>query len=178
MLTITLPTREYFNDYTNEFWSVPEVTLQLEHSLISLSRWESTWKKPFLNKEKKTPEEFQDYVRCMTTNRVEPNVYRRLTPADYAKIQAYIDDPMTATTFHSMRDDPRNKEVVTSELIYYWMDSAQIDWAAEKWHLNRLLTLIRVHSVKNSNDKMSKSESAKYQQSLNQARRAKHKKHR
>lgn len=176
MLTITIPAREFYNDFTNEFWSVPEVTLNLEHSLISVSRWESKWKKPFLNKEQKTPEEFRDYVRCMTTNRVDDKVYRRLMPDDYAKIQAYIDDPMTATTFLSLQKEKPSREVITSELIYYWMDTAQIDYSAEKWHLNRLLTLIRIHSAKGNNDKMSKTESAKYQHSLNQARRAKHKK--
>lgn len=176
MLTIILPEREYFNDITNEFWSVPTVTLQLEHSLISLSKWESKWKKPFMSKEQKTQEEFADYVRCMTINHVPSNVYRRLTAKDYAKIQAYIDDPMSATTFHSCRKEQPSRDTITSELIYYWMDTAQIDWSAEKWHLNRLLTLIRIHSVKNDNGKMSKAESAKYQQSLNQARRAKSKK--
>lgn len=176
MLTLVLPSREYFNELTNEFWSVPETTLQLEHSLISVSKWEAKWKKPFLSKEQKTPEEFTDYVRCMTTNHVNPNVYRRLMPSDYAKIQAYIDDPMTATTFQNLRDDRPSRETITSELIYYWMDSAQINYAAEKWHLNRLMTLIRIHSAKSDNGKMSKAESAKYQHSINQARRAKHKK--
>lgn len=179
MLILTLPEREMYDERQNLFYTLPKVTLQLEHSLIAISKWESKWKKPFINPKPKQVEEFRDYVRCMTINKVDPDVYVRLTQADFRLIQAYIDDPMTATTILDLKKDKGKSKVVTSELIYYWMDAAQIPWEAEKWHFNRLMTLIRVHSVEsNSNNKMPKAEAAKYQHSMNMARRAKHaKKH-
>lgn len=174
MLRITVPAMEYFDEQKSEFVYRKEQTLQLEHSLVSLSKWESKWKKPFLGKEEKTPEETLDYVRCMTiTQNVNPEVYTRLTNANIREINEYIGDPMTATTFHDRGSRP-NREIITSELIYYWMIVNNIPPEYQKWHLNRLLTLIRVCTIKNSPPKKrSTKEIMRENAALNAARRAK-----
>ena len=174
MLTLTIPTREYWDEEREEFISSQEKTIQLEHSLVSLSKWEAKWHKPFLSKEPKTKEEFEDYVRFMTiTQNVKPELYRSLTAEHYKKINAYIDDPMTATWFSKERGRT-SREQVTSELIYYWMIALNIPFECQKWHLNRLLTLIKVCNVKQQPDKkMSKREILANNAALNAARRAK-----
>ena len=173
MLKITIPAVEGFDERTQEFVSLSkEQTLQLEHSLVSLSKWESKWCKPFLKKEDKTIEETIDYIKCMTiTQNVDPNVYNFLTNSNIKEIDDYIDAPMTATTFH--RDSQKsNNEIITSELIYYWMISLNIPMECQKWHLNRLLTLIRVCNIKNTPPKkMSRSEIMSRNAALNAARR-------
>lgn len=143
---------DLYDESRNEFVSCPECKLYLEHSLVSISKWEAKWHKPFLNS-KKTDHELLDYIKCMTTNtnKVDDLVYSCLTNRNIEDISKYIDDPMTATTF-SKRDNNRpNSEIVTSELIYYWMIAYNIPFECQKWHINRLMTLIRVCSVKNSN---------------------------
>lgn len=176
MLQITVKGAELFDERTNRFISVKGATLQLEHSLVSLSKWESKWKVHYLNNDKLTPEMSIDYVRCMTTTQhVDPRIYEYLTEEDLKRIRDYIDDPMTATTFKNKGRTP-NRQVVTAEIIYYWMVSLQIPFdPCQKWHLNRLLTLIRVCDEKNSpKKKMSKREAMNQQKSLNAARRAKY----
>lgn len=124
---------------------------------------------------KLTGDEFMDYVRCMTVNKnVDPNIYYKLTVADYKKIDEYIHDPMTATTFHSQRSSKAQKQTITSELVYYWMVTAQIPFEAERWHFNRLMTLIHVYEVKNDTSKMSKKDMYKSNKAINEARKAKH----
>lgn len=151
MLKITIPAQEYWDSKNRMFVSVEEQTLELEHSLVSLSKWESKWCKPFLTKAEKTEEETQDYIRCMTlTRNVDPDIYRFLTEDNYKQIRDYIDAPMTATTFAPERGSAGKQEIITSELIYYWMFSSGIPLEWEKRHLNRLITLIRVFSVKNA----------------------------
>ena len=151
MLIITIPDTDYFNESTSEFCKVKGTSLQLEHSLVSLSKWESKWCKPFLAKEYKTDEETRDYIRCMTINtQPSTDVYRALTNTQIKEIAAYIDAPMTATTFSKTQLAGSNREIITSELIYYWLIAQQIPFECQKWHLNRLLTLIRVCSIKNS----------------------------
>lgn len=173
MLTITIPATEMFNEKTQEFLVLKEQTLQLEHSLVSLSKWESKWCKAFLSKEEKTTEETLDYIKCMTiTQNVDPNTYLRLTRSNIEEINKYIEAPMTATTFYGDTQKGRNKETITSELIYYWMISLNIPMECQKWHLNRLLTLIRVCNVKNSPPKkMSRREIMSRNAALNAARR-------
>ena len=154
-----------------------EQTIVIEHSLISISKWEQKWKKPFVSDREMTPEEFIDYVRCMTLNNVDDRVYDFL-PGDCIKeISDYIADPMTATTFSD--NTPRGpKEVITSEIIYYSMISFGIPVEFEKWHFNRLMALIRVFSIKEGGQKkMSRAEAAAYQRSINESR-IKGKKHR
>lgn len=174
MLKITIPAVELWDEARQEFISTKEQTLQLEHSLVSISKWESKWNKPFLSKAEKTYEETLDYIKCMTlTQNVDPEVYNFLTIANIDEINKYIEAPMTATTFPPDRQSKGNSEVVTSELIYYWMIALQIPFdKCEKWHLNRLLTLIRVCNIKNSPPKkMSKSEIMRRNAELNAARR-------
>ena len=153
MLTITVPiSPEGWDETKQEFVEPKTQILQLEHSLVSLSKWESKWKKAFCSNKEITNEEMLDYVKCMTlTKNVDPEVYNHLTKENVNEIRAYIDDPMTATTF--MKDGPgqKNRETITSELIYYWMIESNIPFdPCQKWHLNRLITLIRVCSVKNT----------------------------
>lgn len=174
MLIITIPAIEGFDDEKEEFVILAkEQTLQLEHSLVSLSKWESKWCKAFLSKEEKTLEETIDYIKCMTiTQNVNPDVYSRLSKENIQAINKYIEAPMTATTFYNDNQKGRSKETVTSELIYYWMISLNIPMECQKWHLNRLLTLIRVCNVKNSPPKkMSRREIMSRNAALNTARK-------
>ena len=177
MLEIKVKGAEFWNDEIEEFVIVEPCTLMLEHSLISLSKWESKWKKPFLNNDAKTVEETRDYVRCMTINKnVTDSTYLALTSYDLKKINEYIGDTMTATTFHTR--DGKSKggrgEIMTAEVIYFYMISFGIPFECEKWHLNRLLTLIKVCNIKNApKQKMSKAAAAKQQRALNAQRRAK-----
>lgn len=174
MLQITVPAGERFNEATNEFIVTKEETLTLEHSLLSLAKWESKWHKSYLSGKDIKPEEMLDYVRCMTINKVsDPEIYNLLSRENMAAIQAYIENPMTATTF-SNKKGRRDKSIITAEIIYYWMVSFGIPFECEKWHLNRLLTLIQVCSIKNEpSKKMSKRDIYKRNSALNAARRAK-----
>ena len=176
MFVITIPGREIWDEANERFIVTDACTLQLEHSLVSLSKWESKWCKAFLSEfVEKTDEEALDYIRCMTINRVNPEVYYALTPDDIKKISDYINAPMTATTFSDQqKKGPRNRDVVTSELIYYWMVALQIPFECQKWHLNRLLTLIQVCNIKNQPPKkMKRADILSRNASLNAARRAK-----
>jgi hypothetical protein len=173
MLTITIPATEEFNEATGEFVYTKEQVLQLEHSLVSISKWEAKWCKPFLDKRDKTVAETIDYVRCMTLNRsVSDEVYGCLTRDNITAINEYIGAPMTATYFYTNEKGKKNNEQVTSELIYYWMIALNIPFECQKWHLNRLLTLIRVCNLKNAPPKkMNKRDIMSRNAQLNAARR-------
>lgn len=180
MLQITVPAQEadeLWDERNNIFIPVPahkEQTLQLEHSLVSLSKWESIWCKPFFDKREKTYDEIIDYIKCMTLNKnVDASVYHRLTEDNVIQINKYIEAPMTATTFYDLSGGGTGrKETVTSELIYYWMIALNIPFECQKWHINRLLTLIRVCEIKNTPPKkMSKGEIMRRNASLNSIRR-------
>ena len=175
MLKIIIPEVELYDSEKNEFINIKRQELLLEHSLMSISKWESKWKKPFLVKEARTRDETIDYVRCMTINRdIDPVVYKGLTNEALAEINKYIEDPMTATWFSDKNKRPSNPngEVVTAELIYYWMVALNIPFECQKWHLNKLLTLIRVCDIKNSGGKkMSKMATSRQYRELNAARR-------
>lgn len=175
MLTITVPAGELFDEKTQTFIATKEQTLQLEHSLVALSKWESKWCVPFLTNDKKTMEQTIDYIKCMTiTQNVDPNVYLLLSRSNIEEINAYIDAPMTATTFRERNGNSGKKPIVTAELIYYWMISYNIPVKFEKWHIHRLLTLIRVCNEKNSPPKkMSKRDITSQYASLNAARKQK-----
>ena len=151
MLWLSIPPSEIWNEEKQEFiYSNKEHTLQLEHSLVSLSKWESKWCKAFFSKEPKTREETIDYVKCMTlTQNVKPEVYVCLSNENIAEINQYIEAPMTATYIHDDNPVGPNREKITAELIYYWMITFNIPFECQKWHLNRLMTLIRVCSIKN-----------------------------
>lgn len=175
MLTIAVPGGEKFIDATGEFINAKPQTLKLEHSLVSLAKWESKWCKPFLTSNK-TDAEIVDYVKCMTiTQNVNPNLYLFLSDDNLTAINEYINAPMTATTFSEDGNGKRNREIVTAELVYYWMIALGIPSEYDKWHLNRLLTLIRVCSVKNAPPiKRSEAEIAQDYAALNEARKKKY----
>lgn len=174
MLLITIPAAELWDEKNETFISVDAKTLQLEHSLVSLSKWESKWEKPFLSNKPKTAEETLDYVRCMTlTQNVKPEVYIRFSDQNILAINQYIDAPMTAT--HFGKDDRAHGnggEQITAELIYYWMVALNIPFECQKWHLNRLFTLIRVCNIKNQPPKrQSRSSLMNRNAALNASRR-------
>jgi len=170
VLTITVPKAEYFNDKTQTF-IVDEDVVELEHSLVSMSKWEQRFKKPFLSEGEKTDEELLYYIKCMIISPdFPPDVFERLTQQNVNDINDYINDSATATWFNDSSTPQRTSETITSELIYYWMFSQGIPKECETWHLNRLTTLLRVFNVKNSKPKkMTAAEMRK----LNQERRAK-----
>jgi len=190
MLLIVVPDKEFFDNNTNQFFTVKGGELQLEHSLISLSKWESKWHIPFLDddkrsKHKKTPEMLVDYIRCMTINKnVDPRIYNCLTKENMETINAYINDPMTATVFSKVPQDGSNPKAnnsgsfITAEIIYFQMFELGIPLEFEKRHLNKLLTQIRVSSEKkaqiNNPKKLSGSELAKQNRALHAARRKPH----
>lgn len=173
MLTIIVPESESFDPVTETFFSTKEQKLVLEHSLYSIAKWESKWNKAFLDKrEEKTIEESRDYIKCMTiTQNVDPAVYYALTDKNYQEITEYMQAPMTATWF-SNDNRPPSREIITSEVIYYYMTALQIPFECDKWHLNRLMTLIHVCSEKNKPPKkMGTKTIMTKNQALNQLRR-------
>lgn len=174
MLWLKIPlTQEGWDEEKQEFVESTYKVLQLEHSLVSISKWESKWGKAFLSKGEKSIEETLDYIKCMTiTQSVDPDVYNHLTMENIRQVNEYIEAPMTATTFHERPNSSRSREVVTSELIYYWMIALNIPVEFQKWHLNRLLTLIRVCNIKNTPPKkMSRREIMSRNAALNASRR-------
>lgn len=176
MLLIDIPETELFDETNDRFIKIKAQTLKLEHSLISISKWESRWNKPFLKKDKKSPEEIRDYIRCMAlTPLQDDNVILALSSNNIEQIINYIESPMTATTVNFLDEKkPKKKEIMTSELIYYYMIQAQIPFECEKWHINRLFALLNVCAAKNSqNQKANTPTAAKSQAALNAARRSK-----
>jgi len=175
VLKITIPSREMFDEKTQEFFQTKEYNIQLEHSLVSLSKWESKWNIPFMSTKEKTVEQTLDYIRCMTiTQNIDEKAYNALTTKNIQEINDYISAPMTATTFNKNNNLKKNNEVVTSELIYYWMIALNVPMECQRWHLNRLLTLINVCNIKQTPPKkMSKKELMSRNAALNAARRSK-----
>ena len=174
MLTITVVLNpEGWDEKKNEFVPPTTTTLQLEHSLLSLSKWESKWCKPFFSKDEKTFEQTLDYIKCMTLNKnIQPEVYGKLTTKNIEEINQYIEAPMTATWFPKDNSGKNNREQITNELIYYWMIALNIPFECQKWHINRLLTLIRVCNLKNQpQKKMSAREIASRNKALNEQRK-------
>ena len=152
MICIKIPKTRYYNEDTKEFYYLPEVVLKLEHSLMSVRRWESRWKKSFFEAigGSMTGKERIDYVRCMCLDQmVDENVFKRLTRKNMDDIVAYINDPMTATTIKESNQGG-TKRIITAELLYYSMIEYGIPFECEKWHLNQLLTLIKVCGTKNT----------------------------
>ena len=179
MLHIKIPlSPEGWDEQKQEFVEPKTQTLQLEHSLVSLSKWESKWCKPFLSNTEKTDEETLDYIKCMTlTQNVSPDIYNHLSRENIAQINDYINAPMTATTFSMEMGGGRggsNGELITAELIYYWMIALNIPFdPCQKWHINRLLTLVRVCNIKNQPPKkMSRRDTLRRNSELNAARRS------
>lgn len=178
MLQIIIPSLEMWNEKKEEFVVLPEKKIVLEHSLVSISKWERKWGKPFISEEKKTYEETVDYVKCMTiTQNVDDSIYNRLTVKNIREIDNYINAPMTAAWFSGDKNkgtQRRGREQITSEIIYYWMITYNIPVEFQKWHLNSLLTLIRVCHIKNNPPKArSKKEIMKSNAEINAMRRKK-----
>lgn len=148
-ITVTIPARDLFDPDTNKFITTAAKTLTFEHSLLSIAKWESKWHKPYMSKENRTDEEMRDYFRCMCLNdKVDPMIFYALDSASIKKISEYILDPQTATTFKK-KDERPSREIITNELVYYWMTELGIPFdPCQKWHFNRLMTLIRVASIK------------------------------
>jgi len=174
MLTISVPLVEGFDDVKQEFVILKTFKLDLEHSLVSISKWESHFEKPFLSVEPKTAEETLFYIQYMTlTTDVSPEVWSKLSKENLDEINAYINAKMTATWFKENPNQAPSREIITAELIYYWLTALQIDWRVEDWHLNRLLALVKVCNIKNQPaKKMSRREAMQQQRELNAQRKA------
>lgn len=175
-LIITIPEQEFYDERSGQFIMTKKTILQLEHSLLSITKWESKWHKPYLSKVEKTNEEALDYIRCMCLNKdVDPKVFRALTSKHAKMIADYINNPMTATTI-KRRDNRPSREIITNELVYFWMTNFGIPFdPCEKWHFNRLMTLIEVASIKSQGSKkMPKGQAMRERAALNAQRRATH----
>lgn len=179
MLSLKIEDVQLYDERTEKFLTVKGQTLQLEHSLVSISKWEAKYKKPFLSRTPKTRDETIDYIKFMTiTQNVNPLLYSAITGDQIRQVNAYIDDPMTATTIAKQEGKGGAGRIVTSEELYYQMTAYQIPWEAQKWHFNRLLMLLRVCDEKNKpKKKMRKGDIARRNRSLNAARRAKYRSH-
>lgn len=173
MLRLVIPSIELFDEVKEEFIQSREYVLQLEHSLVSIAKWEARWNKPFLSQEPKTTEETLDYIECMTiTQNINKDTYRLITVENIKQVNEYIDAPMTATVINTVGKKEVNREIVTAELIYYWMITLSIPFECQKWHLNRLLTLIQVCNIKNApKEKMNRKDILKRNKMLNAERR-------
>ena len=176
MLTIIVPETELYDEQNNEFIQIKEQTLVLEHSLVSIAKWESKWKKSYLSTKSKTYEETIDYIKCMTiTKNVNPLIYKSLNRDALTSIEKYINDPMTATYFSEIDDRRSKQSIITAEIVYYWMISLGVPMECQKWHFNRLIALIKVCNIKNdTGKKMSRREILTRNQALNEERKKKY----
>lgn len=174
MLTIKVLGDEYFDEADSRVLRDTIATIELEHSLASLSKWEEVYEKPFLSEEDKTSEEVMAYIEMMIlTPDVPENIVYALSQENIDDIQKYISAKRSATWFNEPKHAPRQTEKITSELIYFWMVSAQIPFEAENWHLNRLFNLIKIYNVKNTKPKkMGRHDAAQQRRDLNAARKA------
>ena len=175
-ITITIPDRDFYDQELNQFVTVKGRSLSFEHSLLSITKWESKWHKPYLSKTEKTKEEAIDYLRCMCLDKVDdPIIFMAIDEKGMTEVAKYIEDPMTATTFREDKNRP-SREIITNEIVYYWMTELNIPFdPCQKWHFNRLMTLIRVASIKKQPPKkMGKKEWAAQRSAINAQRRAKY----
>lgn len=175
MLELTFEKVDLFDEATQQFVVLPERKIEFEHSLVSLSKWESKWEKPFLSSSERTDAETLDYIKCMAlTPGIPDETFNYISQENLDRISDHINAKMTATWFTDRNAKKPNREVITAELIYYWMISLTIPFECQNWHLNRLLTLIRVCNEKNNPNKkkMSRSEIAARNRALNEQRRA------
>ena len=172
MFTLHIPIEERFNEETNEFTS-ETLAVELEHSLASISKWESKWELSFLSTEDKTPEQLVGYLHdmCRTPN-VPEDIFFRMTPQNNEDLNKYLQSKMTATWFSDEPQNPTKRDIITAEIIYNWMIVFNIPFEFEHRHLNQLLTLIRVcHKKSESPKKQSRSEQLARHRALNEERR-------
>jgi len=153
VLRITILGDELFDEENSTFFRPELGYLELEHSLVSLSKWESFWEKPFLGKDEKTDEEALWYVQAMIQGDYDPILLEHLSQENLEEVNDYIGKKMTATWFSDTEDTKKNSEIITAEIVYYWMIALGIEWECQYWHLNRLLTLIKVVNAKNQPEK-------------------------
>ncbi|WP_300899402.1 hypothetical protein [Turicimonas muris] len=173
MLRIEIPKEECYDEESNEFFYTDEIVLELEHSLSSISKWESKWHKPFLDPNLNfTIEEFKSYIKCMSDKDVSDEALNKLTYSHMDEIETYMGDKATATWF-SENDPTTNRGIITSEILYYQMIYLGIPFECQYWHFNKLITLIRVCSLKGNEKKMSQGEILQRNRELNEARKAK-----
>lgn len=174
MLQLNVVLSEDYDEGSQEF-VVETWPLKLEHSLVSLSKWESKHEKPFLSSDEKTVEEILDYIQLMDLDETPPEIFQKLSDEQYLAVNEYINAKMTATWFHEIKKSKINRQTITSELIYYWMTSYQIPWVAETWHLNRLFTLIKVFgaeaSAHDKTNNVGKDNLASQRRALNEQRK-------
>lgn len=178
MLQLTIPGEESFDESTGQFVTINDTIIELEHSLLSLSKWEAIFEKPFLDQKQKTPEEILEYIKFMvTTPGVSPEVFNRLTSENVEAVMAYVQAPASATKAKPRTDPNKKPEILTSELMYYFMFSLGIPKECEQWHLNRLFALITIFSIKNSDQKPRKAtaEDLARRRQLNEERKARYK---
>lgn len=175
VLRITVSSGEQFDEEKKQFVKVDPEVLEFEHSLVSLSKWESKYEKPFLSNDEKTEEEMFGYLECMLLDDSHKDRIRLLDSSQIREIEKYIRAKMTATWFSETKEKG-SKEIITAEILYYWMIALTIPWEAQYWHLNRLITLVKVCNEKNAPKKnLSKAEIAARNRRLNEERRAKYK---
>lgn len=175
--TIIIPGDQLWDPVNNRFLKKSDVRIVVEHSLLSVSKWEQKWKVNFIGNKDLTTEQFLDYIRCMCiTPNIDPEIFQKLPMSTIEEITNYIADPMTATTITEPpgKQQKSKYKILTNEVIYYWMTALQIPFdPCERWHLNRLLVLIKIASIEQQPDKkMSKADAMRQQRSLNAARRA------
>lgn len=176
MLTLILKGPEVYNEQTNKVGTVDDVIIELEHSLFSLSKWESFYEEPFLTEETHSPDKMLYYIECMMLTDTDPKLLNRLTKEQVLEINEYINAKKTATWFTEEKQTAgrrKSSESTTSELIYYWMVAYTIPWEAQYWHLNRLITLVKICNIKNQPEKkMNKRDLMSRNRALNEARKA------
>lgn len=169
MLEIRVTLEEGFDEESSKFVAASSFTVRLEHSLSSVSKWESVWEEPFLGKKEKTQKQTVSYIEMMILqDKLPPGVFQKLIAHHLEEIMNYVSADMTATKLHVDPNSSQSRETITSELIYYWMISMNIPVQFEHWHLNRLITLIRVINLKNTPKKKM---SAMERRNLNRRRR-------
>lgn len=175
MLKLEIPKMDFWDASKQEFVYIDATSLSIEHSLVSISKWEAKWHKPFYTKDKKTSEELIDYIKCMTVSQnINPLLYDFLPEWAMNKIVDYMKDPMTATTVKELNNNSGSNKTLTSEVIYYYMIAFNIPFECQKWHINRLMTLIKVCNAKNTPPKkMGKAESLRRRNAMNEARKKK-----
>lgn len=173
MLTLKVRGKEMWDEKKEEFVYTGGGTLHLEHSLVAISKWEASHRRSFLSGGQKTAEEMADYIKCMSVGDCDESIFDSLTNENITEIFEYIESPMTATYLREDRGGGSSSEKVTSELIYYWMITLGIPFECQYWHVNRLMTLIRVCAAKNRSGKHSKRDMLRSNAALNAARRAK-----